>query len=181
MDYSKLVQALQEGDDLTVNRILKDMIPRLRRYLEIHMGASRSDAEDSVQHSLELVLDALREGRLEDESHVYSYLLTTCKNNYLRITQEKREYNYDRVPSTHFNEPLQEKQLLDRERKRILEICLEELEEMYRKFIKYWLENPDYHAEMVAEHFDISVSNAWIRKHRVIKMLNYCFEKKINE
>ncbi len=181
MDYSKLIEALQAGDDVQANRILKEIMPRLVRFLEIRMGATRDEAEDCVQYSLECALDALRGEQLNNTNRVLSYLMSTCRNNYLKKLEKKREVNYDRVPSTEFHEPNQVQSLLDQERKRILERCLEELKSTYRRFIDYWFDHPDSDADMVAKHFNISVNNVWTRKHRVIKKLNQCYEKKSNE
>lgn len=181
MDYSELVEALQNGDDVKVNKILKEIIPRLVRFLEIHMRASKSDAEDCVQYSLERAWEVLREDKLDNPDRVLSYLMSTCRNNYLKEQEKKREVNYDKVPSSEFNNPNQVKSLLDRERERILERCLEELKGMYRKFIQYWFDYPESDAELAASHFGISVNNVWTRKHRVIKKLNECYHRKSNQ
>lgn len=181
MDYSELVDALQNGDDQLVNRIIKDMRPRLVRFLEIHMNASRSDAEDCVQHSLERALDILRAGKLKNKDRVLSYLITTCRNNYLKEQERNKEVNYDKIPSTEFNDPDQIRSIIDKERREILEYCLDELKEMYRRFIEYWFDHPDSDAGTVADYFDISVNNVWTRKHRVIKKLNRCYENKSNK
>lgn len=181
MEYSELVQALQDGDDVRVNAILHDLIPRLRRFLEIHMGAQKSDAEDCVQQSMELALDILRKGKLKDPDKILSYLMTTCRNNYLKEKEKKREVTFDRVPTNQFHDPRQFKSLVDKERMKILERCLDELKEVYRRFITYLFDHPDSEAEKVAEHFNISVSNVWTRKHRVIKQLNECYKTKSNQ
>ncbi|MFH5832127.1 RNA polymerase sigma factor [Halalkalibaculum sp. DA384] len=181
MDYSELAEALQDGDDVKVNKILEEIIPRLVRFLEIHMGASTADAEDCVQHSLERVLKVLREDGLNNTDRILTYLMSTCRNNYLKEQEKIREVNYDHVPRTEFHKPNQVKSILDRERKQILKRCIEELKEMYRTFIEYWFEHPDSEADMVASHFGISVNNVWTRKHRVIKKLNQCYKRKINQ
>lgn len=181
MEYSELVQALQEGDDARTNAILGELIPRLKRFLQIHMGATKSDADDCVQQSLELVLEALRKGKLKDPDKILTYLMTTCRNNYLKEQAKKREVIYERVPESHFKNPDQLKTLVDRERIDILERCLDELKGIYRRFIDYLFKHPESDAEKVAEHFDISVNNVWIRKHRVIKKLNECYKSKSNQ
>ncbi|MDR8391356.1 RNA polymerase sigma factor [Aliifodinibius sp. S!AR15-10] len=181
MDYSELVEALQNGDDVRVNEMLKEIIPRLVRFLQIHMGASKSDAEDSVQQAMEPGLDAIREHSLDSNDAVLSYLISTCKNTYLKFMEKKREVNYDRVPSSEFHLPNQMESILDKERKRILKRCMEELQEMYRKFMQYWFDHPDCQAEAVAAEFNLSVSNVWTRKHRIIKKLNRCYKKKSNK
>jgi DNA-directed RNA polymerase specialized sigma24 family protein len=44
--------------------------------------------------------------------------------------------------------------------------------------MQYWFDHPDAHTKKVASHFDISVNNAWTRKHRLIKKLNECYREK---
>lgn len=180
MEYSELVEALQGEDVIRVNKILEDLIPRLIRFLEIHMGAPRIDAEDCVQYSMELTLEVIRAGKLNDSEKVLTYLMTTCRNNYLKSREKKKEIIYDEIPKNRFHEPSQITSLVEQERKSILERCIEELKGVYRSFIEYWLEYPDSDADAVAEHFNISVNNVWTRKHRVIKQLNECYEKKSN-
>lgn len=181
MDYSELIAALQNGDDVRVNTILKEITPRLIRYLEIRLGATTRDAEDAVQRTLERTLGKLREGRLDNKERVLSYLMTTARNIYFKEQDKITESNYDKVPSSEFNAPEQLETMIDEERKRILELCLEQLDDMYRRFIEYWFTHPDAETEMAADHFNISKNNAWIRKHRVIKKLNECYEEKSNK
>ena len=180
MEYSELVGALQNGDDVRVNNIMREMVPRLVRFLQIHMGAGKDDAEDCVQHSIELALSVIRAGKLNDSDKILSYMMTTCRNNYLKLRGKKREVNYDRIPDERYHEPSQIRSILEQERKKILEKCLKELKEGYRRFIEYWFEHPDSDADVVASHFNISVNNVWTRKHRVIKRLNECYQKKSN-
>ena len=181
MEYSELVQALQDGDDARVNEIFNELVPRLRRFLEIHMGASRSDAEDCVQQSIELSLGVLRENKLNDPDKILTYLMTTCRNTFLKEQQKKREVTYKQVPPGHFQNPGQFKSLVDEERMKILKQCLDELKGGYRQFIEYLFAHPNANAEMVADHFNISVNNVWTRKHRIIKRLNNCYKNKINQ
>ena len=178
MDYSELVEALNRGDKKKADKILKHMLPRLVKYLQIRMGASKSDAEDCVQYSMERALEVLQNDKLKNADHVFSYLISTCRNNYLKSLEKRREVNYDEIPETEFNNPNQIRSLLDKERTRILEECLDELKKMYRDFIEYWFKYPDSDADVVADHFDISVNNVWTRKHRVLKKLNKCYEEK---
>lgn len=180
MEYSELVEALQTGDKARVNKILEDLIPRLIRFLQIHMGADKNDAEDCVQFSLEVTLDVIREGNLNDSGKIMNYLMTTCKNTYLKSQEKKREILYDELPYDQFHGPTQLETLVDEERKRILKHCIEKLKKNYRVFIRYWFRHPNASADKVASHFDISVNNVWTRKHRVIKRLHECYKKKSN-
>lgn len=178
MEYTDLAQAIKENDTAKVNSYLESLIPRLMRFLMIHMNADKTDAEDCAQETLFLTFEAVKEDRLNNPERILTYMLTTCRNNYLKMQQKMKEQNYEEVPETSYNKPGQLTSLLDEERKRLLEQCMDQLKEEYREFMEYWFTFPDAEAEKVAEHFDISVSNTWTRKHRIIKQLNECYEKK---
>lgn len=176
-----MVQALQEGDEIRANAILSELIPRLKRFLQIHMGARESDAEDCVQHSLELALDVIRRDKVKNPDKILTYLMTTCRNNYLKEQNKWKDFNYEYLPKDRFTRARQFQSLVDEERKEILKQCLDELKEEHRRFIDYLLAHPDSDADKVAEHFDISVNNVWIRKHRIIKQLNECYRIRSNQ
>lgn len=179
MEYSDLVEALRERDQARINEIINDLTPRLIKFLKIHMGASTSDAKDCVQQAFVHCLEIIREDRLRNSEKILTYLMTTCRNNYLKKTRENREIVSDEIHKKHFRIPGQLRKILDQERLDILEECLDELKPDYRTFIDYWFEHPDSDAEDVAEHFGITVNNTWTRKHRIIKRLNECYKRKI--
>lgn len=153
-------------------------MPRLVRFLRIHMNASVDDAKDCAQETFLLSLEVIKEDKLENPDRILSYMLTSCRNNYLKMRRKKKEKNYEEIPQNHHHAPGQLNALLDKERKRLLKWCMEQLKQEYRKFMEYWFKHPDYEAEKVADHFNLSVSNTWTRKHRIIKKLNKCYQKK---
>lgn len=180
MDYSNLVEALRNHDYESANRILEEIRPRLIRFLEIHMNATYEDARDCTQESLVASLDAVHEDRIQKPNKLFSYLLTTCRNQYLKLLEKRREEHYDRIPDSSHHAPRQLADLMDKEQQQILKECLNALKKEHREFIDYWFEYPDTDAQTVADHFGISINNAWTRKHRIIKRLNRCYQKKIN-
>ncbi|MGD8428418.1 MAG: sigma-70 family RNA polymerase sigma factor [Balneolaceae bacterium] len=178
MDYSKLVTALKENDSQRVNELLEALRPRLIAFLRVHMNASRADAEDCAQESLLDSIEVIREDRLNNPKRVVSYILSTCRNNYLKMQRKQRAESMEDISETQTQAPRQLQSLLDKEQKRLLEWCLRQLKKEYRKFMQYWFDHPDAHANKVAKHFEISVSNAWTRKHRLVRKLNECYRKK---
>lgn len=180
MDYSSLVEALRNNDYESANRMLDDIRPRLIRFLKIHMNATFEDARDCVQESMLVSIMAVQEERIRKPNQLFSYLLTTCRNQYLKLLEKRREKPYDRLPDSSHHAPRQLADLLDKEQQRILKECLDELKKEHREFIDYWFEHPDTDAQTVADHFGISINNAWTRKHRIIKRLNRCYQEKIN-
>lgn len=180
MDYSKLVTALKENNTKEANKFLEALRPRLMAFLRIHMNASRQDAEDCAQDALLTSIEIIKSDRLNDPEQVVSYVLSTCRNTYLKMQKKQRETSLEEVSHNQKQAPGQLQSLLDKEQKRLLEWCLNQLKEKYQNFIQYWFDHPDAHTQKVADHFGISVNNAWTRKHRLIKKLNECYRKKSN-
>jgi RNA polymerase sigma factor (sigma-70 family) len=180
MDYSNLVTALQEDDTQKANELIEALRPRLIAFLRIHMNASESDAEDCAQDSLLTSIKVIKEDRINDPDQVVSYMLSTCKNTYLKMKKKQREESMEEVDERQRQAPRQLQSLLDEEQEELLEWCLDQLKKKYQKFMQYWFDHPDAHTKKVANHFDISVNNAWTRKHRLIKKLNECYREKSN-
>lgn len=178
MDYSDLAQAIRENNTGRVDELLQKLIPRLHRFLSIHMNASKPDAQDCVQETILHCLEAIKNDNLRHPEKVISYLLTSCRNNYLKMLDKRKENAYDEVPEEHHHPAVQLANLLDDERKRLLEWCLKQLKEEYRLFMEFWFKHPEYEAEKVADHFNLSVSNTWTRKHRLINQLHECYKEK---
>lgn len=178
MDYTKLITALKENDSQEVNRLVEAIRPRLIAFLCIHMNATKEDAKDCAQDSLMDSLEVFKDDRLNNPKQIVSYILSTCRNNYLKMQKKRRETSMDEVSEGQIQEPRQLQSLLDEEQKKLLEICMEQLKEKYQKFMQFWFDHPDYQTKKVAAHFDISVNNAWTRKHRLVKKLNECYTKK---
>jgi RNA polymerase sigma factor (sigma-70 family) len=182
MDFNQIITAIENDDQRLLDRLFHEAFDILMGYAVGHLGAEHDTAQDCVQQAFEQALTAIREDKLRDKNRLYSYMITCCRNFYLRGVERSKEEASDlQAMLTH--EDLQSGanqlfELLDKERQRILEYCLDQLSDNYRAFIGYWFEHPDADANKVADHFDISVNNAWTRKHRVVKMLNECYEQK---
>jgi len=180
MDFSKLVTYVEEGDDRAVNQILAGMQAVLQRYLESRFNARPDDAKDSVQDTLIISMELIENGEIRQPEKLHSFMLTTCRNNYLNAQKKGAHQNYSQTPLNARSNPRQLDRLYSDERKKLLEICLEKLTDTYRSFMEFWFKHPNYDASVVADKFDISVNSAWTRKHRAIKKLNHCVTKKLN-
>lgn len=178
MDYTKLVTALKENDSQEVNRLIGALRPRLMAFLRIHMNATEADAEDCAQDSLVDSLEVIKSDRIDDPRRIVSYILTTCRNNYLKMQKKRRETSMDEVSEAQTQAPGQLQSLLDEEQEKLLRWCMSQLKKEYQQFMQYWFDHPDAHTKKVAAEFDISVNNAWTRKHRLIKKLNECYREK---
>lgn len=179
MDYSPFVHAIRDGDDATANKIIAGATPVLIRYLMVRMGASEDDAKDAVQKMFLYVIESIKDGKIQNPSGLLSYMLKTCRHNYTKTLRRQDFEIVDDSIEYAVSEPEQIDKLLDKERKRILKRCLELLNSSYRKFITHWLEDPSVDAEKIAEIYNTSAGNIWTRKHRFIKQLNDCVNKKL--
>ena len=179
MDYSKFVTAILEEDQDALNTISPVISRVLIKFLMVRMGADQLDAEDSVQNTLLLTIQKIKNDKLKNPDTIIYYMFTTAKNDYLKQLSKKREPVYDDVPDVHFENGDQLERLLDDERQKILQYCLSKLKKDHKAYICYWLENPEDEAADVAGRFGISVNNAWTKKHRIIQLLKECINKNI--
>lgn len=180
MDYSELVTALKRNETERVNTLIEALRPRLIAFLRIHMNADEADAEDCAQDALITSIEIIKEDRINNPDQVVSYILSTCRNKYLKMQKKRREQSLEEVSENQQQGPNQLQSLLDEEQQRLLEWCMNQLKKEYQKFMQYWFTHPDAHTKSVANHFDITVNNAWTRKHRLIKKLSECYQKKSN-
>ncbi len=179
MDYSKFVTAIQENDEEATTRQVKVLTRVLIKFLKARYGASHHDAEDSAQNALMIVIEQIREEKVDSPDAIISYLFTTAKHEYFRWLKKDKESNYKDIPLSHSDGGDQLHRLIDEEKMNILKNCIKQLKQDYREFIEYWFNHPTHEASVVADEFDISVNNAWTRKHRVIQVLKECVQKKI--
>lgn len=176
MDYSELVTAIQNGDNRTADRLCAEAAPILRKYLVSKIGADPFDADDAVQKMFEYIIEKIQADEIENPKGLLAYMLATCRHSYYNIIRTRA-----RAGEVVSEEPIsladQLLRLVDKEKQEILRKCIEQLRKNYRNFIEYWFTYPDSETEDIAEHFGISVSNAWIRKHRIVKKLSDCAKK----
>lgn len=174
MDYSALVKAIQKDDRRTANKLCAEATPILIKYLISNVGATREDAEDAVQRMFEYVIPKIQRDKIESPSGLLSYMLTGCRHAYFKITRDIEIESLDDIIEEPGRKAHQIWELIDDEKVSILKKCLEKLKSHYRAFVEFLFEFPDAEAEDVAEHFNISLNNAWTKRHRVIKQLTDC-------
>lgn len=181
MNFSQLVEAIEQNNQPKVNKLIKKLNPRLIRFLQIHMNASREDAEDCAQDALLKALEVIEKGNLRKAKSILPFLLTTCRNNYLNLRKKQsNNSSFDDFENVASRQPRQLQTVLSKERREVLEDCIEQLSDSYRKFFEFWYRHPHSEAKVAAARFNISLSNVWTRKHRVLKKLRECYQKKSN-
>jgi len=174
MDYSELVRAIQKGDDVTADRMCAEAIPILKKYLIANLNATPEDAEDAVQKMFLYLIPKIRRDGFNNPGGLLAYMLTGVRHAYYKNIRDFDVEELDLlVEEPSVNAP-QIWNLINEERTEILKICIEYLKGHHRTLVEFIFEHPGADSEEIAEHFDISVNNAWIRKHRVIKQLSDC-------
>lgn len=181
MDYSKFVDAVLENDESMITKQVKVITAVLIKFLTVRMNASFEDAQDCAQNTLLIALEKIRNDDLTHPDALINYLFTTSKHEYFKVLSKDREVNYEDLPEHHSIKADQLHRLVDQEKMSLLKRCMEALKADYRKFIEFWFTNPGYETAVVADHFGISVNNAWTKKHRIINVLKECIEKKFQK
>lgn len=157
------------------------MFKILCQYLQVVMGANHADAEDCAQHAILMVIERIKQNAIREPGSLYFYVIRSAKNRYLRVQFENRRSNFQE-DMTHYVPPNEQiDHLVTREEELALGFCLKKLKSDYRSFIDYFFQFPGAHASDVADHFGITVNNVWVRKHRIIKKLSECVEKKTSQ
>ncbi len=181
MDYSKFVTAVLEDNKEHLNELSVVISKVLIKFLLVRLDASLEDAKDSAQSAILYSIEKIKNNELNNPDLIIHYLFKTAKNNYLKQQNKNKEMNYKEVPDHYSEQGDQLTNLLDAERRSVLKVCISQLKPKQHNYISYWFNNPGSDTSLVAEHFNISVNNAWIKKHRIIKMLKECVEKKLNK
>lgn len=175
MDYSDLVEAVQNGDERTVNQRCADAVPVIRAYLVANLNASKEDAEDAVQRMFEYVFPKIQNGEIAKPSALLSYMLTGARHSYFKILNKYGSYeSLDDFKDLQVSEADQIENLVNEEKKSILKRCMDRLRDHYRSLMEFSFANPEAETKDIAERFDISISNAWARKHRATNELEDC-------
>jgi RNA polymerase sigma factor (sigma-70 family) len=179
MDYSELVEALQKGDKTSVNSICSDSLLILKKYLIARMGASPHDAEDAVQQMFEYLIPKIRDDVIDNPGGLAKYMMKASRHTYLNLLRDHNLNELEELSEEPHVEAGQIWNLVNDDRKKILQHCIQKLKTHYRALVEFLFKHPEADAQDVAENFDISLNNAWQRKHRVIKQLSSCAENHI--
>ena len=182
VDYSDLVEALQSGNEVKAGELISEILPRLEDYLVVVMSAERNSAKECVQQAFLDVFEQIRKDNIKESKYIFSYLIKSCRHEYLRYTKREHKFKYEEEALNLVYEPEEQMQnLLDQERYRILQECLEELQSKSRKFIEYFIDKPDATTEEATEQFGLSSANVRTRKSRILSRLHHCYKRKSTE
>lgn len=179
VDYSELVEALAEGDGQKANRLLEELVPRLREYLRVVMGADERAAAECVQQAFLDVFEQIKKQKIRENKYIFSYLLKACRHEYLRYQKQQNRFSYEEATIEQILEPADQiRNLLDQERQAILSECLDELDEESREFIVYFIDKPDTTTKEASNRFNLSSANVRTKKSRITSRLHDCYRRK---
>lgn len=181
MDYSKFVTAVLEDNKEEIEGFYIVLTKVLIKFLLVKLDASREDARDSAQNAIMFGIEKIKNKELKQPDYIINYLFTTAKHDYLKHQNSQKEANYEETPEHHSTDGDQLENLLSKERLSVLQKCMEALKPKQFDYISYWFEHPESETALVADHFGISVNNAWTKKHRIIQVLKECFQININK
>jgi RNA polymerase sigma-70 factor (ECF subfamily) len=146
---------------------------RVRAYGLRHLR-DRALAEDFLQHVLMSVLQAVREGRVEDPARMDAYVLGTCRHaayDFRRGDARRKrlaEENAALLPAG-YDAPWA---ALDRRR---LEDCLQRLEARDRAVVlATFVEDRD--SDEIARLLELSAGNVRVIRHRALSRLQGCMQ-----
>lgn len=179
LDYSELVVTLLNGENRKADKLMEELIPKLEDYLKVVMGSDESTAKECAQQAFMNVYEHIMQDKIKVPKYVLSYLLKACRNEYIRYRKNENRFAYDEDVSGLMVEPAKQvERLIDEERKQVLKSCLNELDEDSRKFIVYFIANPDATTKEACKHFNLTSANVRTKKSRLVKQLHEAYKKK---
>jgi RNA polymerase sigma-70 factor (ECF subfamily) len=147
---------------------------RIRAYGVLHLRDATA-ADDLVQQVLLVVLQALREGRVNDVDNIDRYVFGTCRNMAMRMRrgdarQRRIADETARSLPERYDAPWD---LVDSAR---LDGCLERLEQRLRAVVlATFVDERD--ADEIGRSMSLSASNVRVIRHRALAHLHECMER----
>lgn len=172
--------ALRDGQSQKAGELLNEVVPRLQDYLEVVMGADENSAKECVQETMLRVFERIRNEEIKDDKYIFSYLLKTCRHRYMRYYYEQHWFESFKIDQEEaLTTPAEQlDNLFDKERYKILKVCLDELNKKSREFILYFIRKPDTSTKEAAKLFKLSGGNVRTRKTRIKNQLHDCYRRK---
>lgn len=153
---------------------------RLKDYLQVVLNADEQDAEECTQQAFLNVYEQIQDDNIKKEKYIFSYMIRACRHEYFRLSKEQHRFNNPMEDhEEHLVDPAEQfENLMDQDRQKILEACLNELRKKSRIFIDYFIDKPDATTKEASAHFDISGANVRTKKSRILSRLHHCFKRK---
>ncbi len=170
-------KAVATHDKESLNSLIPRITTELQLYLQRHYQAEPSDAQDAVQSALLYVIEKIHTQTLHTPEAALKYLYVTSRHRYLKTIYQSKKL----VFMTHeYQEPFEENSQLERlvyiEERDTLEACIAKLNVESQRFVRALLQSPPPSTEALAKEFNCRESTVWVRKHRLIALLEACVE-----
>lgn len=176
MDISTFIDAIRSNKKELSDELHSLIQHSLIDYLRACYRAPLLDAQDAAQDALISLIEMIQSNRTLPDKPTY-YLKTSAKNAYLKMLRKNNKNVGDDMLDELQPVSSPEEILADKEMMNLLKICITKLEDLSRKIIEFWLEHPGVKAEVVGAEFNLSLSNVWVKKHRIHKQLENCVRK----
>lgn len=178
---SQFYRAILDDNESVLTHAINHIRPQLVFYLQATMNAKLVDAEDAVQNVFMYTVNQIREGNIQSSDSLTYYLLRASRNHYLSIIRRVELESLDE--EVGYTSSLEEQidNLVDKEKKLALKKCVELLNKDSKHFIETWFHEPEMKAEHFAQKFNMTLSNVFTKKHRLIKKLAKCVKGKMDE
>ncbi len=175
----KFVKAVKEDDKVSIDEFSRLVIPRLIEYLMTVVKANRFHAEECAHQAFSVVLDRIIKDQIGEDVGVLAYMLATARNEYFATLKKESREGSAVFQEQYLVAPAEQiENLLDMDRKAILQQCIRLLDPKSRDFIEYIIQNPDSSMLKISRVFNISPENARTKKSRIVHELTECFKKK---
>lgn len=174
------VKAIQENDRKAIEDYSAYVVPKIIEYLMVTLNAIKFHAEECSHHAFSVVLNRITSSSLNENSSILAYMITTARNEYFRMIKNESSKGGAVFQEQFFLDAEEQLDLLiDQDRERNLQNCINSLDSKSKDFIEYLLRHPDYSLLKVGMTFNISPENARTLKSSIIASLNECIKKKI--
>lgn len=179
VDYSALVNYIQQENVRQVNQLLEELIPKLVEYLQVTLAATEEAAKECVQQAFLNVYERIVDGKLKDPKSLLSYMMMTSRNEYFNQYKKNKRYVDSEYITGSESEPASQiDRLVDQERKELLFECIEEMDDDSQIFILYFINHPDATTREASDYFDLSEANVRTKKYRITHQLHSLYKIK---
>jgi RNA polymerase sigma-70 factor (ECF subfamily) len=166
-----------EGDHQAEREVCRRLLPAIRAFS--HRRLRTASAEDFAQDVLVHLLEAMREGRVQEPARLSSFALGLCRNlarERARSSERRREllqtYGLTEDDLVTFDAPPEM-------RRDHLEDCFSQLGERARHVLRSTFCEEDFDSEIAAA-LSISEANVRVIRHRTLAALRTCLEGPIS-
>jgi RNA polymerase sigma-70 factor (ECF subfamily) len=170
-----LARRITAGRDVGAESLLcRRLFPRIRAYGLRHLRDDAA-ASDLAQHVLVIVVEALREGRVDDSDRLSAFVMGTCRNTVLdwRKVEGRRAALLERFGPPVAQAAETDTNAVDAGK---LAQCLEGLALRHRTIVllTYFA---DRDGDDIAKELGMSVGNVRVARHRALGQLHECITR----